>query len=137
MIKIVVQVKVTGVKGVVRSMGKLVEWANIKTPAVTFDAAERGKEKAVQLAPKDTKDLINAIGVAESRGKGFSVVSRVPKGQNKRKRKYHMFMHGLEGYNTGNMIRTGDPRYMFTMYQWLRKEYPKKMQESLDKAIRK
>jgi len=135
---LVVKLKVTGAKGLVHSMGKIVNWANIIVSGVTFDEAEWGKDFAKSIAPHDTYDLINAIGTAQARGnKGFSVVSRMPKGHNKRNRPYHMFMHGLESPNTSGQHFNGDPRYMFTTFDMLRKRYPKKVQESLDKAMKK
>ena len=130
-------IKVTGVQGTVRNLNRVIEWANIKTPNVTFDAAERGKKYARDIAPKDTRALINAIEVASNRGKGFVILSRTPKHKDGRYRKYHMMMHGLYGKDTSNSIRSGDPRYMFTMFEWLRKKYPMMVQESLDRALRK
>ncbi len=131
------QVKVTGIRGTVKNMNRILEWANIKLPALSFDTAEKGKEYAVGIAPRKTGDLINAIGIAQDKSKGFAVVSRTPKGNNSRRRPYHEYMHGLGNYNTASKIKSGDPRYMFTTFDWLRKKFPEEVQKSLDKAMKK
>lgn len=136
---------VKGTGGVVRSMGRVVAWANMELPQLTFEESQQGARIASLLAPQDTGALVNAIGTRpSSRGKGFSVVSRIPKGKNSQRTKpraYHMFMHGIKAksfplYNTGKDIKNGDPRYMFTTANIMRREYPKKVLNSLRKKIK-
>lgn len=138
------QVQVKGVQGVVRTMGRLQRWASIESPKLTFDQAEEGKRIAFNLAPKRTHALVNAIATTGGKGKGFSVVSRMPKNQRRLDgvpRPYHFFMHGMKTngfpyYDTSRKIRSGDPRYMNTTYNLLSKKFPEKISKSLDKTIK-
>lgn len=137
-----IDLEVKGTQGVIRTMGKIQRWANLEVPKLTFDQAEEGKRFAASIAPRKTGQLINNIAVASRRGKGFALISRMPKGQNRAiPRPYHYFMHGIRAdgfpyYDTRNNIRTGDPRFMFTTAEYLRKRYPDKILKSLDRTIK-
>lgn len=126
-------VRIDGLQKLNKKFKRIQDFASIKVGKLSEQQAQEGASMAASLAPFDTGALIQAIAYQRGRGTAWEIVSRQPKKQ--RNRPYHLWMHGLDGRNTGPYIKTGDERYMFTTYEALKSSYPKKISSELNKTI--
>ncbi|WP_298752997.1 hypothetical protein [uncultured Arcobacter sp.] len=128
-------VRVDGVRKLNKKFKAIKDFARFKAGKLTRSQAMIGASIAASIAPRKSGSLIAAIGYGQERNKTWSVISRQPK--NQRNRPYHMWMHGLDGKNIAHMIKTGEAKYMFKMYDTLEKEYPGLINKGLQKELNK
>ena len=136
-----VSYKVTGIGGTIKSMGKLIQWYDVKIPKLTLKEADAGALFAKSIAPRGKINggaLIQAIESKTSTG-GATIHSRTPKGgTNPRNVPYQLFISlGRYGFLQGRpMMRTGDHNYMDTTARMLEKKYPDDVVKSISKALK-
>lgn len=79
------------------------------------ELALKGTKKAIEIAPKKTYSMVDAVGYIY-RGDSATIFAKTPTGQT---RPYHMYMHGLAGYDTSAQKFSGEPKFMFKTAEYL------------------
>lgn len=131
----------TTVKGSRRVMKYYNQWGeflNVEIPKLTKAQAEWGKHYAITIAPEQTQALINAIDTRkQTKGAEYSIVSRTPRGNNKRNIPYHLFLHmGKRGGYKGS-VKSGDHQYMDTTAEVIDDKYFEKVNNAVNKQLKK
>ena len=102
----------------------------------THNVGLAGKNYARAIAPIQTGSLINAIMFRSPKANEALIVSQQPKHPTTPNVPYHAMMHGLIAPDISHKIYSGDPHYMFRMYDWLAKRFPKQMEDMVRTAIK-
>ena len=138
-IKLILTVDDSKLKGKLKG---LVRWGSIELTGLTKKQADEGASHARTLAPvyPGSGALLQAIATAPGRGGrgniSYSILSRLPKNKDGRKRPYHLMMHGLMSPNISSRIHRGEPDYMYRTATYLGKAYPEKVKISLKRKLR-
>lgn len=133
-------------KGVVKTLGKLRNWANIEVRKLTFDQADKGADYMAKLLPNQTGAMAQALSKQPQtrRGNAYAIVMRTPKPKSpswtgKQDVPYHIFYNegkrGTYGKN-GVKVKSGSYRFVEKTTGWLFAKYPELISNSLDRAIR-
>jgi hypothetical protein len=137
MTQVTVAFKVKGVEFLQGRLDNGIGFLRMEIPNLTYTEAHNAATFARNIAPLRTGALIMGIGTS-SRGKTkYSIVSKMPRGQNRKQpRPYHAMMHGtISPKIPAGHIKSGDPHYMFTTYKRLKEGFPRKVRERLRKTI--
>jgi len=100
-----------------------------KLPIKPSEMAKTARVYAEQIAPEYTGATKKSLQVINYKDKSILRLHR-PVGS---LRDYHLWMHGLGGLDISNWIKSGDPKFMFTTFEWLQKEVNKQYKHKLDK----
>jgi uncharacterized cupredoxin-like copper-binding protein len=131
-----VQITVTGVAGVTRKFTKMNDWLTAKLPTLQRDEAIQGSKLLIQLMPKQSGAMVQAVKV-EPNKKDWAIVSRTPKGQQGYRGNvpYHIWYNaGKRGWYRGAK-KSGEFRYYEKTAEFLNKEFPAKVMKDLNKVI--
>lgn len=125
-------------------MGKKVQYANVELRKLTFNQADRGAKFLRMNMPHEYGEMKQAVADPQTRrGNGYAIVSRTPKnqkdskGRNTGKRTpYHIFYDkGKAGYR-GQVKNPSKTGYYQKTYNFLLREYPKRISKDLKKIFR-
>ena len=128
------EIQVTGVGGVTRRLTTFDKWLTNRLPNLTKQQADDGSKLLVQMMPKMTGAMIQAVSVEPSR-QGWAIISRTPT-TGKPQRPYHIWYNaGKRGWYKYGRTRTGQYNYYEKTASYLAGEYPKRVMNDLNKVI--
>jgi hypothetical protein len=132
---ITLQIQVRGVGGVTRKFTAFDKWVTQTIPNLTKKQAEDGSQLLVQLMPKDTNAMIQAVSVRPQRD-SWSIISRTPKpAAGRLARPYHIWYNeGKRGWYKGGK-KSGQYRYYETTRDYLAGKFPKRVMNDLKRVI--
>lgn len=115
--------KIKGVNDISRKLEGLSIWSRSK---YTQEMVDLGYKFAERIASKDKGALQKAIYKTKGQGSKKATLSlKTPNHPDGRKRKYHLWQHGLGKYDisTGKYRpKSGDPKFMFTTQEYMNRE---------------
>ncbi len=128
-----VEIKMTGVKGVTKKLTSFNNWLTTKLPQITQDEAINGSKLMVQLMPKQTGAMIQAVKV-EPQQDAYAIVSRTPSRIGRRP--YHVWYNaGKRGWYRYGRKRSGQYGYYQATARYLNKKYPERVMKDLKRVI--
>lgn len=128
-------IQVTGVGGVTRRLTAFDKWLTNQLPNLTKQQADDGSKLLVQLMPKQTSAMVQAVSVRPQRD-SWAIVSRTPRpAAGKLSRPYHIWYNdGKRGWYRGGK-KSGEYNYYEKTARYLAGEYPKRVMNDLNRVI--
>lgn len=130
-----ITIRIDGAQKVIKTFNRLVKFAEVDVRGVNFDEAEKARSYAFSIAPEYTGSLKEAI-VTRPTKNGYSVVAKTPVANNPKRTPYQIYLQlGKRGRYKGT-TKSGDHQFMVTTYNLLKKGFPNRIEQELDKVLK-